>query len=330
MSDTQRIAGVFDETCAEERADRALATMLAPEHPTLTRSKLKQLIEDGRVRIAGATLVEPSRRVKPGQDFELDVPPPSDGGLAAQAIPLVIIHEDVDLLVIDKPVGLVVHPAAGNPDNTLVNALLAHCGPELLRVGNVGRPGIVHRLDKDTTGLMVVAKSERAMHSLARQFAAHSVDRAYRALVWGVPSPAAGTIDAAIGRSRGDRRRMTTRASGGKPALTRYRVLETLLDGALALIECRLATGRTHQIRVHLAAIGHALIGDPTYGRARGRRRVIPETARSLLDAFPRQALDAVELGFEHPESGKRVLFRKNLSSDFKSLIDHLEVIGEK
>ncbi len=322
---TTLIEGCFGTAQDGERLDRALVAELARAYPTLTRSRLKSLIETRLVRIDGATVSEPSRRVKPGQAYALDLPAPSAGTVEAQAMDLVIVHEDADVIVVDKPPGLVVHPAAGNPDHTLVNALLAHCGEALLRVGGTGRPGIVHRLDKDTSGLMVAAKTERALLSLGRQFAAHEVERVYQALVWGVPAPAQGEISGAIGRSRTDRKRMTVVRSGGKHALTRYRVEQVLAGGAVARISCRLATGRTHQIRVHLASIGHPLLGDPTYGRSAGRQRRLPPGAAAAVAAFPRQALDATTLGFVHPGSGRTLRFERPLASDIKALIAALE-----
>jgi 23S rRNA pseudouridine1911/1915/1917 synthase len=319
------LTGRFDAAQDGERMDRALAAQLASAHPTLTRSRLKSLIEARAVRIDGVTVLEPSRRVKQGQDFELDLPPPDSGTLAPQPMDLDILHEDEDVVVVDKPPGLVVHPAAGNPDHTLVNALLAHCGEGLRAVGGAGRPGIVHRLDKDTSGLMVVAKTELALLSLGRQFAAHSVERQYQAVVWGMPATAEGEIDAAIGRSRTDRKKMSVRSTGGKAALTRYRVLRALAGGAIAHLACRLATGRTHQIRVHLASIGHPLVGDPVYGRSTGRRRALPPASEAAASGFPRQALDAVLLGFEHPRTGSRLRFERPLRSDIMALLRALE-----
>jgi 23S rRNA pseudouridine1911/1915/1917 synthase len=315
------VAGEFGATCAGERLDRALAAELAPTHPTLTRSRLKSLIEDRAVQIDGATVSEPSRRVKPGQRFALALPAPGAGDLVAQEMALDIVHEDEDVVVVDKPPGLVVHPAAGNPDRTLVNALLAHCGDSLRAVGGAGRPGIVHRLDKDTSGLMVAAKTELALLGLSRQFANHSVERVYEAVVWGMPPAIEGRIDAAIGRARNDRKKMAVRGAGGKPAATRYRVLQALADGALARIACRLETGRTHQIRVHMASIGHPLVGDPVYGRSAGRRRALPAAMASAVAEFPRQALDATVLGFLHPRSLAPLRFERALRSDIMALV---------
>ena len=319
------IEGCFGAAQDGERLDRALVAELSQAHPTLTRSRLKSLIETRLVRIDGATVSEPSRRVKPGQLYALELPAPTHGAVAPQAMDLAILHEDADVIVVDKPAGLVVHPAAGNPDRTLVNALLAHCGESLLQVGGTGRPGIVHRLDKDTSGLMVAAKTDLALQGLGRQFAAHDVERVYQAVVWGVPSPTEGEISGAIGRSRADRKKMTVVRSGGKSALTRYRVEQVLCGGAFARITCRLATGRTHQIRVHLASIGHPLVGDPSYGRSSGRKRQIPAGPAAAVAAFPRQALDATVLGFAHPRSGLQLRFERPLVNDISALIAALE-----
>jgi 23S rRNA pseudouridine1911/1915/1917 synthase len=322
---TETLAGTFAAAISGERLDRALAAALGPERPELTRSRLKQLIEDGRVSLDGRTVSEASKRVKPGQRFAVAVPAAKPARVAAQALPLAVVHEDDWLIVVDKPAGLVVHPAPGSPDRTLVNALIAHCGDSLRGVGGEQRPGIVHRLDKETSGLLVAAKTDRALAGLAPQFAAHSVERVYAAVVWGLPSPAAGEIGGRIGRNPRDRKRMALVTRGGKPALTRYRVVQSLAGGRFAVVECGLATGRTHQIRVHLAALGHPLVGDPVYGRSAGRRRALPEPARRLVDAFPRQALDAIVLGFDHPEDGHRLRFRKNYANDLSNLIADLK-----
>lgn len=303
---------------AGERLDRALTQALAVERPELSRSRLKTLIEGGAVTLAGSAIREPSRRVKPGESYVLAVPPVAVATPEAQAIPLTILDEDDQIIVIDKPAGLVVHPAPGNPDRTLVNALIAHCGASLTGVGGVGRPGIVHRLDKDTSGLMVVAKTDLAHQSLTRQFAGRKVERVYAAIVRGLP-PLEGTIERPIGRSRSDRKKMAV-VAGGRPAVTRYKVIKVLADGAASLIECRLATGRTHQIRVHLAAIGHPLLGDPSYG---GRRR--GDAVAALAAQLGRQALDAFVLGFEHPKSGKMSRYTKSYASDFNALLKNLE-----
>jgi 23S rRNA pseudouridine1911/1915/1917 synthase len=309
---------------AGERLDRLLAMRL----DELSRTRIKHLVEAGRVTLDGATVKDPSMRVKPGQSFVLTLPAAVDDTPAPQAMALPILYEDEHLLVLDKPAGLVVHPAPGNPDRTLVNALLAHCGASLAGIGGVKRPGIVHRLDKDTSGLMVVAKDELAQAKLAADFAARRITRAYQGIVWGVPEPRSGELSGRIGRSPRDRKKMALLREGGKPAVTRYRVLRAFKDVA-ALVECRLATGRTHQIRVQLSAAGHPLIGDPVYGNSRslGRLRALSRETRARLSAFPRQALHAVLLGFRHPSTGVNVEFISHLPSDIRELIDILEHI---
>jgi 23S rRNA pseudouridine1911/1915/1917 synthase len=244
-----------------------------------------------------------------------------------------VVYEDKELIVIDKPAGLVVHPAAGNPDGTLVNALIAHCGEELIGIGGEARPGIVHRLDKDTSGLLVAAKNERAMASLAKQFANHTIERAYHALVWGAPRAGNGVIEGQIGRSPFDRKRMAVLRGGGKTARTRYRVLEVFGPAerpVASLVECRLETGRTHQIRVHLTHLGHPLIGDPQYGRARQppRPKTPAEAAAFTLAAeFPRQALHAFVLGFQHPAKHKPMRFESPWPADFVGLAEALRAL---
>ena len=315
----RHVAGGAD---AGNRLDRAITAWL----PGLSRSRTKALIEDGRVSLlAGekrATLADASRKVKAGETFESDVPPSAPATPEAQAIGLTILHEDSDLIVLDKPAGLVVHPAPGNPDRTLVNALLAHGGDSLSGIGGVRRPGIVHRLDKDTSGVMVVAKNDRAHHALSEQFQAHSIQRAYRAVVHGAPTPPVGTIEGNIGRHRTDRKRMAVVSSGGKPATTRYRVLERFGDPSrpvASLVEAELLTGRTHQVRVHLAHRGHPLIGDPVYGRGRAARG-------AAVPAFGRQALHAFQLGFVHPRDGSAQRFESPLPADMVSLLEILRI----
>ena len=305
---------------ARQRLDKCLAAHL----PDLSRSRLKALILDGRLSAGGVPLTDPAHRVRPGVLLTLEVPPAVAAEPRAQAIALDVVYEDADVIVIDKPVGLVVHPAPGNPDRTLVNALLAHCGETLSGIGGVRRPGIVHRLDKDTSGLMVAAKTDAAHHALAEQFAARTIARGYRAVVWGLPSPLRGEIEGAIGRNPRNRKKMAVVANGGKPALTRYRVERALAEGAAALIRCRLATGRTHQIRVHLAHIGYPLIGDALYGGGKRRLGALPGPAQAAIRSFGRQALHAWLLGFTHPSTGVKVRFESNLPHDIKMLVDSL------
>jgi 23S rRNA pseudouridine1911/1915/1917 synthase len=308
---------------AGERLDRLLAGALKDQ----SRSRLKALILDGRVRLGAATIRDPAHRVKPGEVFTVTVPPAGPAAPAAQAMDLNVVYEDMDLIVIDKPAGLVVHPAPGNPDATLVNALIAHCGPSLSGIGGVQRPGIVHRLDKDTSGLLVAAKNDMAHRALSAAFAAHVIERAYLALAWGVPARPSGDISGNIGRHPRDRKRMAVVKRGGKPALTRYRVLRRF-GRAASLLECRLATGRTHQIRVHLAEIGHPVIGDPVYGRASpARLAALPPAARAAVKAFGRQALHAFLLGFSHPRTATPMRWESELPQDIITLIGSLESI---
>ncbi|GLV21011.1 pseudouridine synthase [Sphingobium sp. TomMM35A] len=297
------------------RLDKALAELL----PDLSRERLKSLIVEGDVTTEGRTL-NPSMKVAVGQLFAISIPAPVAAEAIAQDIPLTIVHEDADLIVVDKPAGLVVHPAAGNLDGTLVNALLHHCRGELSGIGGVARPGIVHRIDKDTSGLLVVAKSDRAHEGLAQQFKAHSIDRLYAAIVYGLPQPPAGTVDTWIGRSDSDRKKMAVHREGrGKHAVTHYRLIERLAGAAL--VECRLETGRTHQVRVHMAHLGHPLIGDPVYSRDRKGFKTILETLR-----FKRQALHAKRLGFIHPLTGQKLSFDSALPTDMQELLSELHV----
>jgi 23S rRNA pseudouridine1911/1915/1917 synthase len=325
---------------SEENKGWRLDHFLAKALPELSRSRLQGLIARGLVEGGGKKIVDPNFRVKPGGAYRVEVPPPVPAGPEPQEIPLTILYEDKDLIVIDKQAGLVVHPAAGNLDGTLVNALLAHCGPSLAGIGGVARPGIVHRLDKDTSGVLVAAKNERAMRSLAKQFAAHAVERSYNAVVWGRPAAITGSVEGNVGRNPFDRKRMAVLRGGGKPAKTNYRLLETFGgDEAMgrrvlaSLIECRLETGRTHQIRVHLSHIGHPLIGDETYGRARKPPRAktpAEETAYTEVENFPRQALHAGVLGFFHPTLQKKMRFEAPWPKDFAALAAALRMLGAK
>jgi len=297
-----------------ERLDKWLAGAL----PELSRSRLKTLIEDGAVSIGAIVQRDPAHKVQPGQNVRVIVPAPAPARPEAQAMDLVVVYEDEHLLVIDKPAGLVVHPAAGNLDGTLVNALLAHCGPSLTGIGGVSRPGIVHRIDKHTSGLLVIAKTDAAHGGLSAQFAAHTVERRYDALVWGVPMPPRGIITGAIGRSAANRKKMAVVRRGGKPAETAYETV-TAFGTVAAHVQCRLKTGRTHQIRVHLTSKGHPLIGDAVYGRLRSVRN-LPAIVRD----FPRQALHAATLGFIHPVTEKKLSFKSPLPADMGRLVEAL------
>ncbi len=294
------------------RLDRALAAAI----PTLSRERLKALVSSGAVMVDGAMERDPARKMKGGEAVVVDVPAPRPAEAIAEDIPLTILFEDEHLLVVDKPAGLVVHPAAGNLDGTLVNALLHHCAGRLSGIGGVARPGIVHRIDKDTSGLLVVAKTDRAHAGLAAQFADHSIGRRYLAVVAGLPVPPAGRVETHLARSDANRQKMAVvGAPRGKRAVTHYRMKEAL-KGA-ALVECRLETGRTHQVRVHMAHIGHPLLGDPVYGQGR-----LAETCRAL--GFARQALHARSLEFRHPISRDEMSFETPPPSDIQALLTHL------
>jgi 23S rRNA pseudouridine1911/1915/1917 synthase len=305
-----------------ERVDRLLVRML----PTLSRNRLQSLITSGQLAVDGKTIDNPAFRVKPGQRLILEIPPAIAAEPEGQQMNLTIVFEDPYLIIIDKPAGMVVHPAPGNMDGTLVNALIAHCGDSLKGIGGVLRPGIVHRLDKDTSGLIVAAKTEAVHQALTELFAARDIERAYLAVVWGVLSPAQGEIEGNIGRSPKNRKKMAVLRHGGKTALTRYRTLKTFPNNAASLIECRLMTGRTHQIRVHLAEMGHPLLGDPVYGRvSEGKlQRVSPE-ARDAIKSLDRQALHARILGFVHPITAEKISFKSDLPRDISDLISSLE-----
>ncbi len=320
---------------AAARLDKALAEAV-PEECALSRSRLMKMIAEGAVTRDGVAVTDPKTKAAEGETYALHLEPAVELETRPEAIPLQVVHEDADLIVIDKPAGMVVHPAPGSPSGTLVNALLHHCGDTLSGIGGARRPGIVHRIDKETTGLLVVAKSDRAHHGLAAQFEAHSVTRAYLAVVFGVPSAAdprlrgtkgisfepGGVIRIAthLARHRTDRQKQAVVWEQGRHAVTRARVLEDYL-GAASLVECRLETGRTHQIRVHMAHAGHGLLGDPVYG---GTRRLAEKTfgpVAALANGFPRQALHAATLGFDHPVTGARLEFTSPLPPDMAGLI---------
>jgi 23S rRNA pseudouridine1911/1915/1917 synthase len=281
---------------------------------------VKALVKSGALERLGAAVRDPALKVTGQEAFRLSVPEAAPAHNEAQDIPLTIVFEDEHLLVVDKPAGLVVHPAAGNFDGTLVNALLHHCAGRLSGIGGVARPGIVHRIDKDTSGLLVVAKSDPAHEGLAKQFAVHSIERRYLAAVSGVPKTAEGTVDAPLARSNSDRKKIAIVSDGrGKRAVTHWTRLEAWRDAAL--VECRLETGRTHQIRVHLASIGHPLLGDPVYGRY-GKR--LQEVVKGL--GFHRQALHAAVLGFTHPITKHRLSFQSEVPDDMQELFTALGV----
>ena len=311
---TDTVEGLTVRAAPHDAGER-LDKLLAGGSPELSRSRIKSLILAGQVASGGATITDPSYRVKPGESFAITVPAPVAALPRGQDIALTVVHEDSALIVIDKPAGMVVHPGPGNPDATLVNALISHCGDSLSGIGGVLRPGIVHRLDKDTSGLMVAAKTDAAHRALSEQFATRTLSRIYLALVRGLPNPSQGVITGNIGRSPANRKKMAVLDEdrpGGRHAVTHYRVLKSL-HGPTSLLECRLETGRTHQIRVHLTHRGHPLIGDRLYGGAKA-------------PPFPRQALHAYKLAFIHPDSGRKMRFEIALPEDMQALIDSLTV----
>lgn len=313
-----------------ERLDRLLSLHFSD----LSRSRFKDLIKAGNATVDGVTNAEPNYRVSAGEVIGITVPEPEPAVPQAESIPLDVLYEDHALIVINKPAGLVVHPAAGNWSGTLVNALIAHCGDSLSGIGGVRRPGIVHRLDKETSGVMVVAKTDPAHRGLSDQFAAHGADgrmqRIYEAYVWGVPERRQGSIDANLGRKGTNRQKMAVLRDGGKHAVTHYRVTETFPGGTddpiVAKVECRLETGRTHQIRVHMAHLGHPLLGDVTYGAgfAASATKLSAKAAEALAK-LKRQALHARVLAFEHPESGKKMRFEAEPPADLCALANALE-----
>lgn len=314
-----------------------------PDDASLSRTRLTRLIADGHVMLNGQVATDPKARVAAGDLVEITVPLAEDSHIGPESIPLSVVFEDDDLIVIDKPAGMVVHPAPGSPSGTLVNALLAHCGDDLSGVGGMKRPGIVHRIDKDTSGLLVVAKTDRAHHGLAAQFEKHTVERYYKAVVYGVPdandprlrgvrgvSFEPGNIlkvTTQLARHKTDRQRQAVLFQGGRHAVTRARIVDSFgTPPVVSLVECWLETGRTHQIRVHMAHAGHALVGDPTYG---GRRKLARGAISDMADAavrdFPRQALHAQVLGFIHPVSGESLRFEADVPQDMTALIALLQ-----
>jgi 23S rRNA pseudouridine1911/1915/1917 synthase len=315
-----------------ERLDRFLAA--AASAANLSRTRVKSLIEAGHASIDGVTATDPSHLLRAGQTAALRLPPPADPAPLGEHIPLEVVFEDEHLIVIDKPAGLVVHPAAGHESGTLVNALIAHCGASLSGIGGVRRPGIVHRLDKDTSGLLVAAKTDAAHHGLAKLFADHAktlpLTRAYLALVWGTPARPSGTIDAPLARHATSRQKIAVVPAGrGRRALTHWRLIESFAAGEASLISCRLETGRTHQIRVHMSHIGHPVLGDPVYATGfRSKIARLPPAAQACLESLSRQALHAAVLGFPHPVTGVQLHFTSAMPPDLQRLRDVLA--GEK
>ena len=334
---TEPVRHIFEVAAeqAGQRLDRFLAEQPELVEAHISRTRVKALVEDGRVAVDGAPARAVSVKVAAGATVAVDIPAAAPAEPEAENIPLNVVYEDDQLIVIDKPAGLVVHPAAGHESGTLVNALIAHCGASLSGIGGVKRPGIVHRLDKDTSGLLVVAKTDRAHRKLAALFADHGRSmpflREYLAIVWGAPDRKNGFVDAAIGRHQTQREKMAVvHSDKGKEAITHWRVLETF--GAdkngrpvASLIACQLETGRTHQIRVHMAHIGHPLVGDPAYATGfRTKEKLLPEEARAAIAALGRQALHAARLEFPHPVSGEELAFASPAPADFARLADAL------
>ncbi|MDA0306992.1 MAG: RluA family pseudouridine synthase [Proteobacteria bacterium] len=309
----------------QDKAGVRLDLYLADVLPAMSRNRLQALIRDGQVQRDGKPVTSLSGKVREGEAYRLNVPEARPAVPQAQAIPINVIYEDADLIVIDKHQGLVVHPAPGHPDGTLVNALLAHCGDSLSGIGGVTRPGIVHRLDKDTSGLMVVAKNDAAHQHLARQLETRTLERRYKALVWGVPMPPKGTIEGAIGRNPANRKKMAVVSRGGKSAKTGYKVIKRV--GRLAsLVECKLSTGRTHQIRVHMTHLGYPVIGDPLYGGGVGRRlKDAPDDVKEYLKSLQYQALHAFFIAFNHPVNGDIFQFESELPMYFNELEGFLD-----
>ena len=323
---TEKYTFQVEEPDAGQRLDKFLALRL----PDYSRSRLKELIKSGLVLTRHSKIVEPNHKVKTGENYEISVPEPQQADPLPESMPLKILYEDTDLVVIDKQAGLVVHPAAGNWEGTLVNGLLAHCGDSLSGIGGIRRPGIVHRLDKETSGVMVVAKNDASHKGLAEQFSSHGRDgrlsRYYRAVIWGEPRYPKGTIDAMLGRQPHNRTKMAVVRSGGKAAITHYKVLDKLRypDGncLISLVECQLETGRTHQIRVHMAHAGHPLLGDKTYGTGFfTSEKKLPAAAKIALNQLNRQALHAYSLGFEHPSLKTMMEFQAELPVEFEQIM---------
>jgi 23S rRNA pseudouridine1911/1915/1917 synthase len=319
-----------DAASTPDRLDRVLARAF----PDLSRNRLQTLIRERRVTVDGSVATDPAGRVAPGATVSVAVPAPVAAEPQAEEIALAIVYEDADVIVIDKPAGLVVHPAAGHERGTLVNALIAHCGMSLSGIGGVRRPGIVHRLDKDTSGLLVAAKNDRAHGSLAAQFADHgragSLERAYLALVWGAPEPRRGTVSAELARSSHNREKMAVAPTGrGRAAVTHYAMEEAFASpsgaAVASLVRCSLETGRTHQIRVHMAHLGHPLLGDAVYGAGfKTKANLLPSRARQALADLGRQALHAAVLGFRHPSTGEPLRFESPVPGDFAALLKAL------
>lgn len=301
---------------------------LVMSFPDISRSQIQRLLKEGNVSRDDETVADNSAKVKENEEYVLQIPEPEAAEPEPENIPLDIVYEDDDLLVVNKPAGMTVHPAPGSPKGTLVNALLYHCAGRLSGIGGVKRPGIVHRIDKDTSGLLVVAKNDLAHKDLCAQFAEHSIERTYFAAVFGVPAPLKGRIEGDIGRSPYDRKKMAIVKKNGKAAVTNYET-KAIYANQAALVQCNLETGRTHQIRVHMASLGCHLIGDQLYVKNKKLAdKGLDENLKNYINNFPRQALHARSLGFVHPRLKKNMAFSSEFPEDFKELISKLELMG--
>lgn len=319
----KRFTFTVDSNGQGSRLDHFLVTAM----PDLTRARLQGVIKSGHVFLGGHPITQPSSKLTLDQRITVEIPELTDPIPQGQKVDFTIVYEDEDLLVINKPAGLVVHPGAGNPDKTLVNGLIEHCGDSLSGIGGVKRPGIVHRLDKGTSGLMVVAKNDFAHHALSAQFADRSLSRRYYAFCWGRVKQTTGTVEGGMGRDPRNRQRMKILNYGGKESKTNYRVIQ-YFENQVTWVECRLETGRTHQIRVHMQTLGHPLLGDNTYGKV--PRAAAESLRRAVLEFSPtgeRPALHAFEIKFKHPRTGKQKVYNCNLPADLQTFVDTLETL---
>lgn len=308
----------------ENEKNMRLDKFLSAKMSDFSRSRLQKLIADGFVECDDVVITDNSHKIKAGDSYQVTIPPAKEAEPQPQDIELNIVYEDEDIVVVNKPAGMTVHPAAGAYDGTLVNALLFHCKDNLSGIGGVKRPGIVHRIDKETSGLLVVAKNDTAHHFLSGQFAEHSIERTYIAVVYGIPNPLCGKIESSIGRSKFDRKKMAIVENGGKFAVTNYKTLQ-IFGKAASVVQCNLETGRTHQIRVHLSSMGNALIGDKVYVKSKKSEIALPTEIKNYVNSFSRQALHAKSLGFIHPKTKEFMQFNSELPEDMAELIAKLE-----
>lgn len=315
----------YTEPVTPEQKGQRLDKFLTGCFNNMSRSQIQRLIEQGNVSVDDNLIVDNAFKVRLGDVYQLEVPEAVDANPEPEDIPLEVVYEDDDLIVVNKPAGMTVHPAPGSYSGTLVNALLYHCRDKLSGIGGVKRPGIVHRIDKDTSGLLVVAKNDLAHRGLSEQFFDHSVERTYFAIVYGIPSPLSGRIEANLGRSNFDRKKMAVLERGGKEAITNYKTVE-VLGNNFSLVQCNLETGRTHQIRVHMASIGHNLVGDPLYDKSKKSSiKFANEEQKKAVHKFNRQALHATTIGFVHPRTKEYLTFSSEFPEDFKKLLAILQ-----